>query len=183
MTRDDRSPEQDLEGLLEELERLEAETLDRGADSEVPGSAWTIGQHAQHVLLALDHTGRALDLLGAGADERIQRALPERRSDDYAPPAVVERLLGSGRIPRGEAEAPPHVVPDDHVSTVRAAELFREQRNGWRGRNPRLAGCGAWSGWLPHPILGPLSARQWVRFAFVHTRHHREIVTAPARNP
>lgn len=178
MTRDDRTPEQDLEALLEELERLEAETLDRGAESEVPGSDWTIGQHAQHVLLALDHTGRALDLLGEGTDDRIQRSLPDPRSDDYAPPAVVERLLGSGRIPRGEAEAPAHVVPDSRVTSARAAEMFRDQRGGWRRRGQRLAGCGAWSGWLPHPILGPLSARQWVRFAFVHTRHHREIVSA-----
>ena len=28
---------------------------------------------------------------------------------------------------------------------------------------------------IPHQLLGPLDAPQWLRFAVVHTRHHLEI--------
>jgi hypothetical protein len=82
-------------------------------------------------------------------------------------------MLASGVIPRGRAQSPRMVRPP--------AEFDRELLLQWIGDDRREiekldpAGIVASELRVPHQLLGPLDAPQWLRFAVVHTRHHLEI--------
>ncbi|MGE3166753.1 MAG: DinB family protein [Planctomycetota bacterium] len=135
-----------------------------------PGSGWTVAQHVHHVVRAFAAGLAAVGKLSTNVG-------PVTPSGPATISSRAEQILRTGEIPRGAAAAPEMVLPDAQPdidslldSIVRLdAKVVELQR-----RTEAIAGAGA--GTIPHPILGPLGASDWVRFTRVHTNHHVGIV-------
>lgn len=78
-----------------------------------------------------------------------------------------------GKLPPGRIQAPQRIA--EMVSLISREEarnqliMFGERFNEvWQNipkASPHLK--------VSHPVLGPLNARQWLRFIDIHTRHHK----------
>lgn len=130
-------------------------------------SGWSVGQHVEHLARSNGGVLRQLETLLAD---------PGKAAPLAGGPSFVGRVvLLVGRIPRGRGDSPASVRPQgvarDEVERVLAQA---------RERVARLAGRAAEIDRLParfpHPIFGPLTAPQWMRFLDVHNRHHLRIV-------
>ncbi len=89
-------------------------------------------------------------------------------------------MIELGRFPPG-VEAPARTVPKGmsgeaardairrNLPAMDAVMIQCEARFGKRGKI------------ADHPILGPLSLRQWRRFHYVHTRHHMKQIALRSR--
>jgi hypothetical protein len=142
-------------------------------------SAWSVAQQLEHLGLTGE---KVLDVLDAILRDP---ATPPRGRPN---PAGWMVLL-SGRIPRGRVQTRPEWVPPDS-SPERA-------RQGVAALAARTAALAARAGELaaaratrPHPRLGQLDARRWLRFLVIHQEHHLRLVRdiraaagLPARPP
>jgi hypothetical protein len=128
-----------------------------------PGKHWTIAQILHHVAVSMDG---AVSLL----EERKDRTDLRRRA---SPRQHLMRhlLLGVGRFPPGR-KAPAWTIPPERPDPELAMAQYRMALE----RLTRLADA------LPlerqarlfvrHPVVGDLNFAEWVRFFYVHNRHH-----------
>lgn len=125
-------------------------------------SGWSAEQHLAHVALSNELVLRNLKSLTLGRGALVVEGGEPK-------PGVLEILAG-GKLPRGVAEAPRMVRPP----AVILPELMRLWLNDAKRElgefDPRAVAPGNLR--VPHQLLGPLDARQWLRFGVVHTRHH-----------
>ncbi len=143
-----------MKSLLSEYLRLLEETDVREPDV----SGWSVHEHVEHVAVANNYFLTFLHRLSKGEGS------PEGR-----PRFLGRILLWTGFIPRGKGEAPDFVVPTGR-GNVRA--LLERARDRFAALGPQTKGGNR----LPHPFIGAVTARQWARFAEVHTRHHLKII-------
>lgn len=152
-----------MKSLLSEYLRLLGEP-----DASEPGvSGWSVHEHVEHVAVATDYFLTFMDRLSKGEGTAGGR------------PRLVGRiLLRTGFIPRGKGKAPDFAMPTGRGDVRMLLEQARD-RFAVLGTLPKGGHR------LPHPFLGAFSARQWARFAEVHTRHHlkiiRDILSASAK--
>lgn len=161
-------PAEDLEGLLGELEVLSRFSDPDLAARRVPDvSGWSVAQHLEHVYLAAEHNLRAIESIEAGQDDAV--------APDPAEAGI--EMLATGTIPRGVGRAPARVRPSDDPDPARLEEMRRDLVERWGGLYPeRIDTLEELTGRLPHPMIGAFTALEWLRFAFVHTAHHRAII-------
>jgi len=133
-------------------------------------SGWCALEHVAHVSLANELIVRNLESLVAGAGLLVQ-------SGGEPVPGALE-ILESGVIPRGRAQSPRMVRPPARIDRALLAEWLATAETGFASFAAQPERIAAASGRIPHQLLGPLSAPQWVRFAMVHTRHHLAIADA-----
>ncbi len=127
-------------------------------------SDWSAAQHLAHV--------EAVNRSVLGALRGLERA-----GADAVPDAATRiglRVLETGTFPRGTIRAPEFAVPPPTLTLADVEAALGTNLARWRALD--LDAVPTWRGTLPHPLLGPLTATQWVRFAFVHTAHHHAIV-------
>jgi hypothetical protein len=80
-------------------------------------------------------------------------------------------VLGAGRLPRGlktveSAEPSDHPEPELVTAQFRmGVEMTRLLDDRWSEERKELV-------FLPHPYLGELNLPEWVRFHYIHCRHH-----------
>jgi len=156
----------DLKSLLELFQFLqrwttEAETLGcRQPDL----SGWSVGEHVDHLL-----TAARLNLMAI-------RSIPGGRGHD--PDQGMNRkgrlVLTAGRIPAGTAQAPSYVLPRADRTQEQLERLRSRVHRDWSSAEfeRELESIHDSGQVLPHFAVGELSARQWLRFALVHSRHH-----------
>lgn len=150
---------------FEELRAAGPETLRRRVESV---SGWSVEQHLYHIALATDLAFRHVKSLVA----RKGRLIREEGALDGRTAAV----LRDDATPRGEAEAPRMVRPDDEV-TPEFLKMELDQNRATLASLRELGGQIADApGWIPHQELGTLTAAHWLRFAALHARHHWAIV-------
>lgn len=130
-------------------------------------SGWNAEQHIAHVSLANELITRNLKSLIRGSGPLVLA------SGEPVPGAL--EILVSGTVPRGQAQAPRMVRPPETVERAYLVEWLAENRRGFAEAEAQLAELEAATSRIPHQVLGPLSAAQWVRFAAIHTRHHLAI--------
>lgn len=162
-----------LDAQLSQVAEALARPKERLTQAVEAISGWSQAQHIDHLTLAMDLNFRAVRQLILGSE--AETSLPEP-SEPVPLHPMAERMFRSGKIPRGAAEAPERVVPQEtseiHIVQARVKELAQEARS-LRVLSAQLLEL---PGAIPHPILGPFSANDWVRFASVHTAHHLSIV-------
>jgi hypothetical protein len=134
-------------------------------DPEISG--WNAEQHVVHCSLANELVGRNLKSLLKGAGLLVV--------DTGEPVEGALEILASGRIPRGTAQAPRIVRPPELVERAYLLEWLEGNEREFAEARQRLDELVAAPKRIPHQILGPLTAVQWVRFAAVHTAHHMAI--------
>ncbi len=124
-------------------------------------SAWSVGQHLDHMLKVDRSVARCFETPETGPCPPLSR--------------IGWLILTTGWIPRGRGRAPTTVAPEPappaeltvqvrSVSDLVAETLTSEERLA----DPRPI--------ARHPLFGGLSAARWVRFLAVHHHHHLKIV-------
>jgi hypothetical protein len=157
-------PARELPRVLQQYDTLrallEAHPQLRSRRSHLSG--WSAEEHIAHVTLANELVLRNLGNLLKGSGLLVMQG------GDAAPGAL--ELLQAGSLPRGQAQSPRMVRPPAPVDVPMLLDWLREGRAGFAALDPaRIASSGLK---IPHQVLGPLDAPEWLRFAAVHTRHH-----------
>lgn len=132
--------------------------------SRHPEGKWSSAQILEHLYLTYEGTVK-------GFERCLHEGKPLART-----PVLKDRMrtflvTGLMHLPEGRKApepAQPRSLPADEVMREIAPQIRRmdeliarcEERFGKRKRM------------LDHPILGPLTARQWRKFHWVHGRHH-----------
>jgi hypothetical protein len=130
-------------------------------------SGWSVEHHIAHLSLANELVVRNLRSLLKGAGPFVVEV--------GEPPAEALAVLAAGKFPRGRAQAPRIVRPPETVNREYLDEWLAGNARDFAELRQKAAQLDACSLKVPHQILGPLSAAQWVRFAATHTRHHLDI--------
>ena len=136
------------------------------ADLAAPSvSKWSVGKHIEHLTQACAATGMGME-----------RALQEGPKPVDGKPILAARiLLLLGHIPRGKGKAPAHVMPRG-IDADQLRQALDKESQRLSDLRPRLDELQD-SGWrLKHPIFGPLSPQQWLRFTEIHIQHHRKVI-------
>jgi hypothetical protein len=139
--------------------------LDSGADALAPSvSGWSVLQHLEHVALTNRAIARAVRTIESGRGEPGAR-----------PGAFGERVLQSGRIPRGRARHPEIAAPKARPVREDVRVQLEESRGELEVFGPQMDDLAAREETVAHFALGAFRAVEWIRFADVHTRHHLRI--------
>jgi DinB superfamily len=130
---------------------------------------WSTAQILEHLSLAFSSTSKLMErCVQQGRAEGKQASLRER--------LITLVVVGIGYFPTGreapEWTRPRGLDPEKAVATIRAALADMEAK---------IAAAQAKFGdgvLAVHPIIGPLTARQWRKFHWEHTRHHMKQIRA-----
>ena len=137
----------------------------------LPGK-WSIAQIVRHLAIGIDYTAATLE-------KRAERKDLKRRA---TPGQTLLRhvYLGLGRVRPGR-DAPAGTVPEDRpdpevtVAQFRMAVARLEQMLETWPRERQLAV------FAKNPALGDLNLPEWVRFHYLHCRHHAKQIQARLR--
>ena len=121
-------------------------------------SGWSVGQHIEHVLIAM--SGMALAL-------RRERLSQTQKTDNQ----LKIEVLKSGSFPRGVIQAPEISRPREFVDHDDLKRLLLKTSN-------RISGLLDLSerSTIDHPILGEMSRDETIRFMVIHNDHHLKII-------
>jgi hypothetical protein len=153
----------DLERARDTL-RAATTGLDPASLARHPPGKWSAGQILEHLAKGYASTAYILNrCLEAGAPKARPATWLERLSTFV--------VVGLGYLPSGHqapevtrpAARPPDDIVDQAIAALKAMDETAARAEARFGPAVPLAN---------HPILGPLSTRQWRRFHLVHTRHH-----------
>jgi hypothetical protein len=150
-----------------EIDRLLALPPDELRRPSPRVSSWSAEKQVAHVALANELVVRNLNSLIKGSGLFVVEG------GEAAPQALA--VLIAGRLPRGVAQAPRIVRPPEEIDSELVHEWVAGGRQGFDELSRRIAELRAANKKVPHQLMGPLSASQWLRFAAVHTRHHLAI--------
>ena len=137
--------------------------------TEHAAGQWSIAETIEHLARTFSGTSKGfVRVLAAGAPAATRASLRGR--------AAALLVIDCGYFPTGR-NSPPMALPRG-VEPGRALPLALENLAVMDEALARAAIVfGTRVHVLDHPVLGPLSVRQWRKFHWVHTRHHaRQIV-------
>ena len=138
--------------------------MDAAALARHPEGKWSAAQILEH--LYLTYAGSV-----KGFERCLQEGRPLARIVTLKERVAILLVTGLGYFPEGR-KAPDRTVPRDMPAEevvgatgekLAAMDDLITQCETRFGRSTRI---------LDHPVLGPLTARQWRKFHLVHTRHH-----------
>lgn len=129
-----------------------------------PEAKWSTGDILEHLSLAFSGTI-------AGLHKALEKNNPRKREPTLRERLRVLMVVEFGHMPRGrqspEVARPRGVPPRVAFNSIRENLIAMDMP---------LAACekrfGASTKLGVHPILGPMTARQWRKLHWVHTRHH-----------
>jgi len=146
------------ESITEATKDMTAEQLQR----HEPGK-WSTAEVLEH--LYLSYTGTV-----KGLGRCLQEGKPLARAQTLRDRLATTVVTGLGYFPSGgksPRQASPRGIPMEQVTAGIGPEI--------RKMDELIAQCVERHGnalILDHPILGPLTAKQWAKFHWVHGRHH-----------
>lgn len=127
-----------------------------------PGK-WSAGEVFEH--LYLSYTGTV-----KGLGRCLEEGKPLARAQTLRDRLATTLVTGVGYFPSGRKspkQASPRGIPTEEVVAGIGPEI--------RKMDELIAQCIERHGnalILDHPVIGPLTARQWAKFHWVHGRHH-----------
>jgi hypothetical protein len=129
-----------------------------------PEGKWCAAEILEHLYLTYTGTTKAFErCLQAGQPQVRARVLRDRLR------TIV--VVGLGHMPKGR-QSPKHALPRG----MTPEQVTREIGPRISAMDEAIAQCesrfGKQNRLLDHPILGPLTGRQWRKFHWVHGRHH-----------
>ena len=129
-----------------------------------PDGKWSAAEVLEH--LYLTYTGTI-----KGCDRCLQKGKPLASAITLKQRARITLVIKLSYFPKGR-KAPERATPKGMSPEKVMAEIGTQIAS----MGELLAQCearhGARTRVLDHPILGPLTARQWRKFHWVHGRHH-----------
>lgn len=144
--------------ILGPIKSVEGENWHRAPDGN-----WSLAQIVGHIAIGVDLVATSFEKLGE-KKSRERRATPEQS-------LMRHLILGVGEMP--EDQEHPHIVePPERPDPEAVQAQFRMgvERTGqlvseWPQEKQE-------SVWVAHPLFGDFNLPEWVRFHFVHCRHH-----------
>lgn len=128
-----------------------------------PRKKWSVAQILQHIAIGVD-------LVATAFEQRADGPGMKRRSKPYQ--TVLRHLvLSVGHIPGG-FKAPELTRPDDQPDPELAAAQFRMAVEKMKAFAEDWTAERQEARYVRHPLLGDLNFPEWVRFLYLHTRHH-----------
>jgi len=129
-----------------------------------PEGKWCAAEILEHLYLTYTGTTKAFErCLQAGQPQVRARVLRDRMR------TIV--VVGLGHMPKGR-QSPKHALPRG----MTPEQVTREIGPRISAMDAAIAQCesrfGKQNRLLDHPILGPLTGRQWRKFHWVHGHHH-----------
>lgn len=136
-----------------------------------PEGKWCAAEVLEHLYLSYTGTVKAFERC-------LQANQPLARAPVWKDRMRTLVVTGFGHMPQGR-KAPQHTQPRGMV----AEQVIRDIGSRISAMDAVIAQCEARFGKqtrvLDHPILGPLTARQWRKFHWVHGRHHLKQIQNP----
>jgi hypothetical protein len=165
------SPE--LEQIRREAERLTGD-MSQAQWRHAPPGKWSCAQIFEHLLLSYTATTRGtLKAMQIGKPLGGKPTLRDRISTFY--------VAGLGFLPSGR-KAPEQTTPKDGIGL----ESLRQFNDALVAMDATLTDAekrfGTRVKLLDHPILGPLTAREWRRLHRTHARHHLKEIAERAKH-
>jgi hypothetical protein len=160
-----------MDAQFEQLQNLILSVIDRYSEesllrSGAPGK-WSAAEVVEHLSLTYTLTTKAFRRC-------LEAGQPLAGSPTFRQRMVIIAVLGLGYFPRGR-EAPAAVHPKGL-----GRKSLSQLKASIRDMDEIIALCevryGKASRIVDHPVLGPLTARQWRKFHWVHTRHHAKLM-------
>ncbi|HYM06222.1 MAG TPA: DinB family protein [Terriglobales bacterium] len=162
------------------LERLRQTITSATGDMSVeeltrqPEGKWSVAQVLEHLYLTYTGTQKAFErCLKAGKPLAGIPTLKQR--------VATTAVTGLGYFPKGR-KSPDQVLPRGVLAEKVVAEIGPQIVT----MDKAIADCEARYGSrvrvLDHPVLGPLTARQWRKFHLVHGRHHVKQILERSRS-
>jgi hypothetical protein len=135
-----------------------------------PQGKWSVAEVLEHLYLTYTGTLKGFDrCLKAGKPLASEPSLKQR--------AFITLVVELGHYPKGR-KAPERVLPRGMPADRVIADIGPQIA----AMDKIIAQCEARYGTrtkvLDHPVLGPLTARQWRKFHWVHGRHHVKQILA-----
>tara|TARA_R110002126_G_scaffold25583_7_gene87524 strand:- start:1055 stop:1585 length:531 start_codon:yes stop_codon:yes gene_type:complete len=165
------NPTTDRPALLAALtafqERLQ-QAGTRRSDVLAGVSGWAVDQHAYHAALAASLALQNVTNLVAEKGVLIRL--------EAEPSALFPKLVELG-FPRGQTKSPRMVVPPDAVDPEILTQELTGAITATLELETILGRISDAPGFIPHQLLGALTAEQWLGFARMHTEHHLMIAT------
>lgn len=151
---------------LAELEPLVLQPLHGVKDDDwhrSPAGKWSLAQIVGHLAMSVDTSASAFE-------KRADRTGMVRRA---TPGQAIARhlLLGLGKFPVS-VEAPPATRPPDQPEPSLVSAQFRIGVERFTGFSEHWPEDRQLEIFVSHPVLGDLNLPEWIRFHFVHSRHH-----------
>jgi hypothetical protein len=162
----------ELQRCLTLIDEATAGLDEASAGTRVDGR-WSVAEIVEH-----------LDRTYTGTTKGFERCLNAGVSRASAP-TLKSRLrifavVTLGYFPSG-IEAPAHVVPTGRVSLNDVLEKVRAHLQALDGAAAATEARLGRGRVMDHPILGPFTVAQWMRFHRVHTRHHQKQIVERRR--
>ncbi len=157
-----------LSKQIEQLEPMVLKPLHGVTGDEwhrAPDGKWSVAQIVQHLALGVDIVARAFDHRGEKA--------PMRRRATTVQSVARTAVLAVGRLPNGfqtPQAAQPTPKPDPELVTAQfrmGVACLQKLIDDWPEDRQRRV-------FVRHPRFGDLNLPEWVRFHFIHCRHHSE---------
>jgi len=152
------------------LERCLAIVLDAtsgaGDESRVrrDPKLWSVVEIVEHLTRAYSGTAKGFERCLEKGAALASTASMRQRLQQFA-------LINLGYFPDGR-QAPKHILPTGELDLAAVLDAVRRdlaRLDESAAQTRRALGTGKM---LDHPILGPLSVDQWLKFHVVHTTHH-----------
>ena len=121
-------------------------------------SAWSVGMHIQHLSLAMIGISKAL--------LTVSSPMPPRQ---FSIPKFF--VMTFGIIPRGKGKAPQVTIPERECSKEELRVSLAAAREGMTA-----ALSVPFDRWFQHPLFGPLTRDETLRFVKIHNKHHLKII-------
>ena len=121
-------------------------------------SASGVGWHIEHICLTID---------------KITYAVANSVAGNYTWKFnfVRELVLTTGKIPRGRAQSPKSVTPNEDINGTILTEHIATSR-----KQLQLLAALPKDNYFEHPFFGNLRLKRTIRFLEIHTRHHLDII-------
>lgn len=138
--------------------------MDTAALTRHPEGKWSAAEVLEH--LHLTYTGSS-----KGFERCLQEGRPLARNPNLKERVATLLVTGLGYFPEGR-KAPERTVPRG----MPAEEIVKAIGTQIAAMDELITRCerrfGRATRILDHPVLGPLTARQWRKFHLVHAQHH-----------
>ena len=138
--------------------------MDAAALARHPDGKWSAAEVLEH--LCLTYTGSS-----KGFERCLQEGRPLARTPTLKERVSTLLVTGLGYFPEGR-KAPERTVPRG----MAAGEVVKTIETQIAAMDDLITRCetrfGRSTRILDHPVLGPLTARQWRKFHLIHAQHH-----------
>ncbi len=130
-------------------------------------SGWSAADHAYHLSVINAKTWRGVDRILAQHPPAEPGGVPNR---------VGRLFFKAGRMKRGTVKAPDFVTPSADLSMADVRLWADRSETSFREMKAKLISLPEDSYRIPHQLLGPLNAREWLTFVRIHSLHHLAII-------